>query len=127
MLVNQKLPVNLALYTMRFPITALVSITHRVTGVLLYLLMPVLLLALQYSLTSIEYFNWLAYMLHNSNLTKFLLWLAASAFFYHVVAGLRHLLMDLHIGESHQGGRIGAALVFSISIAIALVLGWQLW
>lgn len=50
-------PVNLALLTIRFPATAVASILHRASGVLVFLLIPFLLWALDRSLASPEGFN----------------------------------------------------------------------
>jgi succinate dehydrogenase / fumarate reductase cytochrome b subunit len=46
---------------------------------------------------------------------------------FHIVAGVRHLLMDTGIAESQRGGRIGANVVFVISALLILAAGVWLW
>ena len=53
---NDKRPVNLDLSTIKFPVTAIASITHRVTGVAIFLALPILLWMLDRSLASPESF-----------------------------------------------------------------------
>ena len=58
---------------------------------------------------------------------KFILWCVLSAFLYHSVAGIRHLLMDMQIGEELRSGRIGAMLTLVISGLLILLTGIWLW
>jgi succinate dehydrogenase / fumarate reductase cytochrome b subunit len=46
---------------------------------------------------------------------------------YHVVAGLKHLMLDFHLGDSLEAARIGAWLVIVLTIVITGVLGALLW
>jgi len=125
-IVNRYRPVNLALWTIRFPVTAMISITHRVTGVLLFLLLPVLLWSLEQTLHSPESFIHWQDCFKNAAFRLFL-WAALSTLFYHLIAGIRHLLMDFHLGESKQGGRCGAYIVIVVSTIAAVTLGVWLW
>lgn len=119
-------PVNLNLLSMRFPLTAIVSILHRASGVLLFLAIPLLLWVLQTSLQGEEQF--LGITDHLDHLVwKLVIWLVLSALLYHLVAGIRHLLMDMHIGESKQGGRCGAQAVLAISGLLMILCGAWLW
>ncbi len=119
-------PVNLNLFTIHFPIPAIVSILHRLSGVLLFLLIPLMLWGFSLSLSSADEFDALV-SLFSPPWVKFLLWVGLSAFLYHAVAGVRHLLMDLGIGESLAGGRVSAMLVLAISILLAVLTGIWLW
>jgi succinate dehydrogenase / fumarate reductase cytochrome b subunit len=123
---NNKRPKNLNLFTISFPIPAIVSILHRVSGVFLFLLFPLLLWMFSLSLSSEQSFT----QLHD-NLTspfaKFLIWVVLAALCYHLVAGIRHLLMDLHIGEELKSGRRGAKLTMVVSIVLAVLVGVWLW
>jgi len=52
-------PKNLNLFTIRFPVPAMVSILHRVSGVVLFVLMPLLTISLYWSLKNENIFNWI--------------------------------------------------------------------
>ncbi|HSW70597.1 MAG TPA: succinate dehydrogenase, cytochrome b556 subunit [Gammaproteobacteria bacterium] len=123
---NNKRPKNLNLLTIRFPIPAIVSILHRISGVFLFLLFPPLLGLFGLSLSSEHNFNKVHHFL-STPLLKFLLWLFLVPLCYHWVAGLRHLLMDVHVGEELKSGRRGAQLTLVLSILMAVGLGVWLW
>ena len=119
---RQNRPVNLDLTKFSFPITAIVSILHRLSGLLLFILIPFLLGALQYSLTGRSQFNELKACLTNP-VVLFIIWLCLSALIYHIVAGVRHLLMDIGFGEGLAAGRQSSFWVFGISIVLAILAG----
>ena len=119
-------PVNLDLFTIKFPITAIVSILHSMSGFALYLILPLVLFIWQASLTSAGDFADITIFL-TSWYIKLLSWLVLSGLVYHIIAGLRHLLMDIHIGDSKQGGRVGAYTVITFSIIVSIVLGIFIW
>ena len=119
---NDKRPVNLDLSTIKFPVTAIASITHRVTGVAIFLALPILLWMLDRSLASPESFADLKELM-TSPLVKLVVWAILAVLLYHLVAGIRHLVMDAGVGESLKGGRRGAKLVFIISVVLILLVG----
>ena len=111
---------------MRLPITAWTSITHRASGVLLFAGIAVFLWALDTSLASPEGFNRVGESL-TSPLLKLVIWVVLSGLIYHTAAGVRHLIMDLGIGETMAGGVLGARIVVAVSIVLILVAGIWLW
>ena len=121
---NKKRPVNLDLTTIKFPITSLVSITHRLSGVFLFAGMAVLLWLLDSSLASEEGFAAVQESTANP-IFKFVLWVVLAALAYHSIAGVRHLIMDG--GESLRGGQIGAKLVVILSIVLIALIGVWIW
>ncbi|MFT6637313.1 succinate dehydrogenase, cytochrome b556 subunit [Alcanivorax sp. VBW004] len=124
---NDKRPVNLDLSTIKFPVTAIASITHRVTGVAIFLALPILLWMLDRSLASPESFADLKELMMTSLLVKLVVWGILSVLLYHLVAGIRHLIMDTGVGESLEGGRRGAKLAFIISAVLILLVGVWIW
>ncbi len=118
---KDKRPVNLDIGTMRLPITAWASITHRATGVLLFIGMALLLAALDASLRSPESFSSLQACL-SSPLARFVIWGILVALIYHTLAGIKHMIMDFGIGESMPAGVLGARIVIGLSAILAIVL-----
>ena len=121
---NTKRPINLDLMTMKFPPMAIASILHRLSGLLLLLLLPYILYLLHQSLISAASFAQLNLFL-TQPLAKFGLWLFLSALTYHLLAGIRHLLMDYGIGESLRAGK--ASAIFVITAAGILMIGIGIW
>jgi succinate dehydrogenase / fumarate reductase cytochrome b subunit len=124
--VNNKRPVNLDIATINLPITAMVSILHRVSGVVLFGAVAVLLWVLDASLASEQSFADIKECLQNP-LAKIVLWLVLAGLAYHTVAGIRHLIMDMGIGETLEGGRLGAKLVFGFSFVLIALAGVWVW
>ena len=120
--VKKQRPVNLKLTSIGFPITAISSVLHRASGVLLFLFIPAVLWTLWYSLASVSTFTALQHFMQYFWF-RFALWLFLSGLIYHMIAGGRHLLMDMHFGDSLQGGRFGAIAVLFLSIAIIALFG----
>ena len=121
---NHKRPVNLDLASLQYPPMAIVSILHRVSGLVLFLLLPLTLYFLGLSLASEASFDELKTLLSHP-FYKFLLWGFSTAFTYHVIAGIRHLSIDLGFGEHLSASRNSARAVLLLSIVSAIFLG--LW
>lgn len=123
---NNKRPVNLDITTIDLPITAIVSILHRVSGVVLFAAVAVLLWMLDASLGSEQSFAEMKECLE-SPISKVVLWAVLSGLAYHTVAGIRHLIMDMGVGESLEGGRLGAKLVFVFAAVLIALAGVWVW
>lgn len=124
---NIQRPKNLNLFTIRFPVPAIASILHRISGFILFLLIPFMLWALHFSLASEDDFNHLHQMLTTSTCAEIIILGCLSAFIYHFTAGIRHLLMDMNIGDELKSGRLGAILTIIISGLLILMIGIWLW
>ena len=117
-MVNKNRPVNLDIATFRLPITAYVSILHRVSGVVNVFISLVLIWLLSQSLASEDSYE---YVIELINLTsvKVVLFLILANLIYHSSAGIRHLIMDMGVGEdSFKSGKISAFVM----IAVAMIL-----
>ncbi len=119
-------PKNLNLFTIRLPINALVSILHRATGCVLFLVLPVILLLLQLSLNSAEHYETVTAILH-SPLIKVMLLGLAWAFFHHFFAGIRHLAMDVHWMTTLMKARYTSKVVLVLGALATLVLAVKVW
>jgi succinate dehydrogenase / fumarate reductase cytochrome b subunit len=124
--VNRKRPVNLDLTQFHFPLPAITSIIHRVSGVILFVAMAFLLCWLDASLESEASFKDLLSML-DGFFPKLIMWGILAALLYHLVAGIKHLFMDAGIGETLEGGVKGAKIVIAVSIVLILVAGVWVW
>lgn len=119
-------PVNLDLRTIKLPITAYTSILHRISGVILFVGLAVLLYALDKSLASEEGFAQVKACM-TSPLAKLVIWGLLSALLYHLVAGVRHLIMDMGIGETLEGGKLGSKIVLVVGAALIVLAGVWIW
>jgi len=124
--VNKNRPVNLDISTIKLPVPALVSILHRVSGVVLFAVVALLLCMLDSSLESEQGFQKVADVF-TSVPAKLILWVSLAALIYHLIAGVRHLLMDMGLGESLEGGRRGAIAVLVLSVVLILLAGVLIW
>lgn len=123
---RQQRPVNLNLFTIHFPIPAIVSILHRITGVVLFLIIPLMLWGFYLSLSSPHDYDAMQQFMASAWM-KFFIWILLSAFIYHLIAGIRHLLMDLGIAEELKSGKFSAKLTIIFSIILSILAGIWLW
>ena len=108
------------LLTYRLPLPGLVSIMHRISGAVLFLMLPLLLWLLDLSLMSELSFERLRSITSNfffKLLLIFLIW----ALFHHFVAGIRYLLLDLHIGIDLKSARFSAMAVYAVSLPLTAI------
>jgi len=123
---NDKRPKHLALNQIKLPLPGIVSILHRISGLLLFLALPFLLLMLQYSLRSIETYTQLQGVLAHPLLKLVLLGLAW-AFLHHFCAGLRYLAIDLDYGVKLAQARATSKIVLVASLLLTVLIGVKLW
>lgn len=122
----KKRPVNLDLATLSYPPMAIASILHRISGILLFLLLPFMLYLLDLSLRDTSTFTDLRLWLANPY-CKILVWVFASSALYHSLAGIRHMLMDIGLGESLAAGRRSSIAVLLLGVIGTLGLGVWIW
>lgn len=120
-------PIFLNLWRITFPITAIISILHRISGVIIFLFLPVGFCVLGRSLQSSDAFLQITNGLKHQLGWLFLLWVLSVAVFGHLFAGIRHLLMDAGAGESLTAGRTSAWIVLIATIVVAILLGIWIW
>jgi succinate dehydrogenase / fumarate reductase cytochrome b subunit len=125
--VKDNRPVNLDINTIQLPVTAYASILHRVSGVAIFVGVAILLCLLDASLESAESFAEVKALLADSFLLKLVVWAVLCGFIYHSCAGVKHLIMDLGIGETLEGGKKGATIVLIGSVVLMLLAGVWVW
>ena len=117
----------------KLPPAGWVSILHRVSGIVMFLLLPFVLWMFDTTLTSeITYSQFTAVFMGGVGfipawlikiVTLGLIW----AYLHHFIAGLRHLLMDVTHSVTKEFGRISAQVTLGLSIVLTLVLGFKLF
>ena len=122
-----KRPVFLNLLQIRFPITALVSIAHRVSGLVLVLVLPAFVWMLARVEGSADDFLNLQQLLNDCFVLRGVVWMGISALVYHLLAGLRHLLMDMGLGHSLCCAKLSAWLMVALSLFLIIYSGARLW
>ena len=120
MSLTQNRPVFLNLLRIRQPVTAVVSILHRITGILMVLALPVLIYLLQISLSSPEGFSQAVATLDGQIARLFgvlMIWALA----HHLFAGIRFLILDFDVGVTKSVARKTAWLVHMSAAAVAVM------
>lgn len=109
------------------PPPGLVSIFHRISGLLLFFpILPLLLYMLQATLGSEQgYAHWREFFARPA--VKLVMLAAFWLYAHHFWAGIRFLLLDLHIGVAKAPARASAVAVLVLGLATTLVVGWRAW
>ena len=118
----------------RLPIAGIVSILHRASGALLFILLPFIIWMFDASISSEISFGRFksAFNIGMLGLPGVLWKLIALAliwaYLHHAIAGLRHLVMDTnHAAVSKEFGKSSAIFTLVVSIGLTLVLGAKLF
>lgn len=123
----QRRPVYLNLVAIRLPLPGIVSILHRVSGAVLFLFgIPLGLWAVQASLASPEAFASLEAVFAHP-LAKLVTIGFVWAYLHHFCAGIRYLLLDLHVGDDLAPARRSSVVVIAVSVALTAIVGVRLW
>ena len=110
----------------RLPAAGVVSILHRISGFAMAALLPLVAWALDNSLTSEMSYEAFTGVFSAWYVKVVLLGLAW-AFLHHLCAGVRHLLMDLHIGMSKEASKTSALAVFGVSLTLTLLVALKVF
>lgn len=116
-------PVNLNLFRIRFPVGAVTSIAHRVSGVVLFLSIPLLIYLLDLSLQGPEGFATATAHLQ-ATWVRLGSVLVAWSLFHHLFSGIRFLLLDIEVGMELHRARATAWLVNLTALLLALGYAW---
>ena len=122
----QERPVYLDLTKIRLPMSAFSSITHRLSGMYVFFItLPLFLYVIYTSTLSKSSYELLLVSLNTASFFSIFFYISVSIFWYHILTGIRHLIMDFfHIGESLKGANFSAIFVVFIWIlSYSLFLG----
>jgi succinate dehydrogenase / fumarate reductase cytochrome b subunit len=124
--VRKERPKNLDLSTVKFPITAIASILHRVSGIIVFIALAIFLLLLNCSLTSESDFIRVAGYFDNF-IVEFIMWGSLTGLAYHAVFGVRHMIQDLGFWEEMDSASISAKAGFIITAVLSILAGILVW
>jgi succinate dehydrogenase / fumarate reductase cytochrome b subunit len=125
-IVKKKRPVNLDLNTISFPPAAVASILHRVTGVAMFFALLFVIYAWATSVASIEGYNSIISMM-DAWYGKVISIGTLSVLSYHIIGGIRHVIMDMGYWEELDSGNISAQIAMGLWVVLTIVLGVILW
>lgn len=124
--ITKQRPKFLDLTAIRLPLAGFASILHRISGIGLFLMLPLLIWLLQLSLASPESFaTFKAVTAHP--LVKLILVGLLWAFLHHFCMGIRILLIDIQVGVEKQAAAASAKAVLAVSLALTVILGAKLF
>jgi succinate dehydrogenase / fumarate reductase cytochrome b subunit len=123
---NHTYPRYLNLLKISMPVAAVLSIVHRLSGVLLVMVTPVLIYFFELSLKNPEGFDHMRSLMQ-SGFIRLVVVVGAWLALHHFFAGIRFLLIDIEVGVERQQARRSAWLVHALAAGCALlVAGWIL-
>lgn len=122
---KKKRPLWYNLSPLNLPLPGLVSILHRISGAVLFLLLLWLLYLLDQSLTSAERFEAVRQTIAQP-LVKLVLLGLLWAFLHHLCAGIRYLFLDVHKGIDLATARATSVAVIAVSLVLTALAGWRL-
>ncbi len=117
----------------RLPLAGMVSILHRISGVLLFLLMPFIIWMFDASVSSEISFDVFrsAFAAGVGFIPGWFLKLVALAliwaYLHHLIAGIRHLWMDATHAVTKEFGQSSAIVTLALSVLLTLALGYKLF
>lgn len=123
---NTERPVYLSLTRFKWPLAAIASITHRVTGVALFVGMGYLLWLLGMALQSPAGFDQAAATL-DGLLARLVMLAVLAALAYHLFAGLKHLVMDFHYWDNLRAAQASSITVFVLTAIATVLAGVWIW
>lgn len=110
----------------RLPLAGIVSIAHRISGFAMFLLLPFVLYLLQESLRS-EYTFAHFMVIASHPVAKLVMLVLCWGYTQHFCAGVRHLIMDTHVGLDKDSARKSAATVLVITAVVTVLLALKLF
>jgi succinate dehydrogenase / fumarate reductase cytochrome b subunit len=119
--------------TYRLPVAGIVSILHRVSGALMFLLMPFIIWMFDTSISSeLSFARFTSVFNIGAGFVpgwffKLVALAIMWAFLHHLIAGLRHLWMDMRHAVSKEFGKSSAVFTLVLSIGLTVVLGAKLF
>lgn len=125
--ISRQRPKYYDLNLLHLPMPGLVSIFHRITGVAMFLfLIPAALFLLQCTLSSETDFNkWKS--IFSAPIVKLIVLGFVWSYLHHLFAGIRYLLLDIHVGTALEPARTSARVVLALGLIATALVGVRIW
>ncbi|MEM8547184.1 MAG: succinate dehydrogenase, cytochrome b556 subunit [Pseudomonadota bacterium] len=120
-------PVNLDLASIRFPITAIASIPHRVCAVIIWVGLGFLLYLVWTVTNSPDGYAMLAELFAGNFLVQFVSWGFLTALGYYCMGGIKHLIQDAGYFEDFQGGSRISWTAVVLGVVLSILSGVVIW
>ena len=124
---SDKRPVNLDLGTFKHPLVSVISISHRISGVVLFVGLVFLFNLFDMSLEGEFGFASAQTLLLEHSLAQFVTWGLLTALGFHFSAGMKHLVMDFGHGEELESANNAAKFVIGSTVVLAVLAGVWVW
>ncbi|MDC0392598.1 succinate dehydrogenase, cytochrome b556 subunit [Gammaproteobacteria bacterium] len=107
-----KRPININLFKIQLPLSAMLSITHRISGILIFfLVLPVTAIVLSFVYDSQDSYNNFINFYSSNWLIKLFIISLVLIFQYHIFTGVRHMMMDFHLLEESLSSSFRSAVI----------------
>lgn len=117
-------PKYLNVMQIKLPVTGVVSIFHRVSGILIILCIPLLLYLLHKSVQDESGFLWVNELIQSFGM-KLVIVIILLALVHHLLTGIRFLLFDIDLGVTRDSARKISWFVLAVDvIVLLLMIGW---
>ena len=120
-------PTNLAINTMRLPITAYASILHRISGVIIWVAMVLAVPVAFYAQQSAQNFETVSTLLNNNFVIQFITWGMLTALAYYCLGTIKHIIQEFGYFEDLAGGCMISRLAIGLGIVLSVLIGLGVW
>ena len=111
-LMTHKRPINISLFKIQLPLSALLSITHRISGILIFfIVLPVTAIALSFMYESQQSYDNFVNFYSTNSFIKLIFISLVLIFQYHIFTGIRHLLIDFHLLAENLSSSFRSAVI----------------
>jgi succinate dehydrogenase / fumarate reductase cytochrome b subunit len=124
---NNSRPVDLQMLKFSWPVTAIASITHRISAVIIWVGLGILLATLYCASRSQADFAAVAELIETNFFAQFVLWGLLSAFGYYCMGTIKHLVQDMGFCEEFDSGKMISWVAISSGLLLSVLVGVYVW
>ena len=120
-------PVDIQFGKFSWPITAIASITHRISAVIIWVGLGLLLASIFYATQSPEAYDQLAHLITEYFISQFVIWGLLTAFGYYCMGTIKHLIQDMGYCEDFSSGKIISWIAIGLGVLLSILAGIYVW
>lgn len=124
---NKTNPVDIQFGKFSWPITAIASITHRISAVIIWVGLGVVLGCIYFATQSAESFEQLAELITDYFIGQFIVWGLLTAFGYYCMGTLKHLIQDMGYCEDFSSGKVISWVAIALGVLLSILAGIYVW